>query len=252
MTAILRIKRKHTDSPLQAILVQDNKRQRLFTLSVNINTEEPLKHAVKLAKHAARNTQPLNPSLDARREVLRAQSLQRAKNARFIILNSNRTPVDGVLLLEISRQDSRNTDTAEQMSTMFNACLKISDTEVLPDKEENVLDSSRKPSETETIVTDDEYVFDLYYHEPTASVKTMLDNSTVGTLEWHQEPEILMDDIDDSSDYSEDSNCEDYFGIFCFNWVANEYPDEDDELEIQNDSDPFQTDEFDSSDYEFV
>lgn len=245
LPTLVRIKRKRKDEPLDALLVADGKKVKFSSARV-FKFIESVQHPTDFSPSALEKAKThsysmkRNRSVELRKEVLAHKKLNQAKQARYKLVSSNRTQIDGIQLLDVSRVLNEN-DGAEDIVTK----------ELMPMVEEYLKISSYCKSIPIHSEEAEEYVFDLYYYEPSTSVKNALEteNNNVGTLEWQQDDNIFLNDYDetDSNLDSEDSNAEDYYST-CKIILANDYPDEENYVAISDSDDPLASENESSED----
>ncbi|CEJ03777.1 hypothetical protein RMCBS344292_17754 [Rhizopus microsporus] len=232
---ILRIKRKRTEEPLEALLLQQqNEEKRLkrsnedtsvlkvsatalptiFRLAETVEEASfsNLDEARKLKDRISRRIQPglsrpQTPTpIEERKEQLMQKQSDVSKKARYRVISQNRAKamenMPPVLILD---EDTEDVD-----DIMCNFIPMIKEYLTLNDREQKQED-------------EDDYVYDVYYRddqEPNA-----LNVNNVGSLVWFDDTTEYMDDNDTESEMGdvgdEDSNAEDYY--------QNDYPDEEDD-----------------------
>ncbi|KAI9303039.1 hypothetical protein BJ944DRAFT_250995 [Cunninghamella echinulata] len=265
---ILRIKRKRTEEPMDTLLVQHqqfekkqatltDKRLRKdnlinksnlkvtplalptifrFAETVEEHSFKNITEAKKLKERISRRThlgnRPNTPeSIDQKRDQ-KTKSLQNhAKQARFKVINQNRSQKNSSMPPEVQCSSQK---AAEDLFKMYDA-IKIENTgpKLIVDEDEEdpgdimcnfipmvkeyltLNDKTEEPEE-------EDYVYDVYYCDTTNTGQD-ISGTNIGSLVWFdEETEYLNDDDSDSEpcdEGDEDSNAEDYY--------QNDYPDEE-------------------------
>jgi hypothetical protein len=180
-TTILRIKRKRTDDPVDALLVaksDDGKKLKQlndakvfrFVESVSHSTDfsdagtnESVQRVAIKARESNQDTANILTSLEKKKQVLAAGKLRQAKQARYKVVSSNRKHSDGIEVFDISRDE----EFGEEMDSVTR--------DLMPMVKEYLNISVKEPKE-------EEYVFDLYYYEPASTIQSALEAANVGTL----------------------------------------------------------------------
>ncbi|ORX90429.1 hypothetical protein K493DRAFT_409868 [Basidiobolus meristosporus CBS 931.73] len=255
---ILRIKRKRTDEPLEALLVQDelsgvkklrkNRKiavPKMFRLAETVtheifgDAEKTLELKDKLAKMT--NTTPAPPPIPtapvSRRETgppevlssSQQKAQQKIESTRYKVINQNR--IDDIMGEESQRDNNgfRLFDVVREEDYDREALKTAKFTSEDPNSDimcnflpmlREYLSVNDKPVEEE--LHDDEYVYDVYYRDD-ANHATTMPSVKLASLIWFDDPEdnVFLHDEGDSSDFEgdEDSNAEDYY--------KNEYPEEE-------------------------
>ncbi|CAO3674010.1 unnamed protein product [Rhizopus stolonifer] len=239
---ILRIKRKRTEEPLDALL-SATALPTVFRLAETVEEASfsDLNEAKKLKDRISRRIQPgtSRPQTPTTREERKDQLMQRqndvSKKARYRVVNQNRNKAmeqnappavqstaekaaqDLFQMFEAVRDDDTNNnkhklfadeDTEDLDDIMCNFIPMIKEYLTLSDREE----SSEK-----------DYVYDVYYRDD--QEHSPVNASNVGSLVWFDGTAEYVDDNDSESELGdfgdEDSNAEDYY--------QNDYPEEDDD-----------------------
>ncbi|GJJ09793.1 hypothetical protein Clacol_004017 [Clathrus columnatus] len=234
-TQIVRIKRKRTDEPLDALVIESKSRRKksrgasgFFQFAETVETadfwddpELTKELKTRLSKLASDIAVSSNPETRATSNESPAK--------RYTILKPTNPKVASEQTLPTSKSSSDNL-------TMYDAVLEtrkrrnIDDEPVDPEIEKFIpmlteyLRLSDQPANiiSETSNGANEYVWDVFYHRPVTNGWSMPANiATISGV-----PNIGMDDSDSGSDSpgdddDEDSNTEDFY--------RNDYPEEDEE-----------------------
>ncbi|KAK9767795.1 hypothetical protein K7432_002131 [Basidiobolus ranarum] len=254
---ILRIKRKRTDEPLEALLVQDEptgakklKTNRKIAVAKMFRLAETVTHEIfgdaektlelkdKLAEMTKSHSVPLQPVIPVSRKetsppevlaVSEQKSQPKVESTRYKVINQNRmedimqeerrSEGDGIRLFDVVREEDYEREALK--TAKFTTDDPNSDImcNFIPMLRE-YLSVNDKPVEEE--LQDDEYVYDVYYRDDSKTASNM-PSVKLASLIWFDDPEdnVFLHDEGDSSDFEgdEDSNAEDYY--------TNEYPEEE-------------------------
>ncbi|CDH53955.1 predicted protein [Lichtheimia corymbifera JMRC:FSU:9682] len=243
---LLRIKRKRTEEPLDALLVQtqaNEKRPRkendkalsvspsalptFFRLAETVE-EKGLKNAAdaqKLKDRIALRVNRIPETVQERKDRLMQQNMNTIREARYRVVQKNRNSahmpdMDMFNMYEAVREDEHpkapklfpDEDNADDEDIMCN---------FIPMVKEYLTLNDRKQEE------EDDYVYDVYYQDNSESAGAFKD-LTIGSLIWFNEETQYMNDESDSeaADFDdEDSNAEDFY--------QNDYPDEESDEEFE-------------------
>ncbi|KAJ1981441.1 hypothetical protein H4R34_002073 [Dimargaris verticillata] len=270
---ILRIKRKRTEEPLDALKVEsginvDDKRikshstdtekkspgteadmPRLFRLAetVDIQTfddQEQTKllqakiHRLANRHLSARFEKPenlptgINEIIDQKKAKIASDKKSDARNARFRVVNRNRTPVINQSPEAIAAKLKGASD-GPSVSELFHLVDAVKDSQISPSS----LPRPGQPSSsaTDSLIpmmeqylsvdqTSDDYVYDVYYVDTADDDEfdVIRAQKTYGSLLWTgvEDDNYEFVPTSESECDEEDSNAEDYY--------AHDYPDEDD------------------------
>ncbi|KAI8143597.1 hypothetical protein BJV82DRAFT_611034 [Fennellomyces sp. T-0311] len=261
---LLRIKRKRTEEPLEALLLQtkneDYKRLRkdslkkdsslkvsatalptIFRLAETVeeNSFKSVAEAQKLKDRITRRVQPGSrprtpETVEERKDRLVQQKHRTARQARYRVISQNRDQRRG-------DQPPVVQSAADELLQMYEAVRDDATT-----SKANLFADSDDEGEKDDIMCnfipmvkeyltlnervmdeEDDYVYDVYYRDDTQGGE--IHGVSVGSLVWFDDETQYMNDDSDSEpgDYGdEDSNAEDYY--------QNDYPDEESDGDFED------------------
>ncbi|KAJ3272972.1 hypothetical protein HDV01_004878 [Terramyces sp. JEL0728] len=159
-TTIIRVKRKRTEDPLDTLLVAQEtvdkklkslQEAKVFKFVESIETAAVQQPHLHNTITKARESVKQPASMEKRREILSAKRLKQAQEARFKIIETNRN-FENINLIDVTRdEDYGLDDVTMNLMPMVREYLAITETEKQQD-----------------------YVYDLYYHDVAAPVATVI------------------------------------------------------------------------------
>ncbi|KAI9318642.1 hypothetical protein BX666DRAFT_1930068 [Dichotomocladium elegans] len=246
---LLRIKRKRTEEPLDALLLQTQVHEKRLRKDTNVLTvnaealptifrlaetveEKGLKipaEAQRLKERISRRLMNRAPpeTTEERKDRLVQEKMNTIRQARYRVVQKNRNSamlpdMDLFQIYEAVREDEDkktpqlfpDEDNADDEDILYN---------FIPMVKEYLTLNERKQED------ENDYVYDVYYRDDSKSADA-IQNGNVGSLVWFDEDKQYMNDKDSDSDVGneedEDSNAEDYY--------QNDYPDEESDGEFED------------------
>ncbi|CAO3620548.1 unnamed protein product [Mucor hiemalis] len=263
---ILRIKRKRTEEPLDALLVHQNEKRikknteklnssaleisatalpTLFRLAETVEEKSfsNLDEARKLKDRISRRIQPGTSrpqtpvTVEERKDRLVREQKEASSKARYRVIHQNRTKTDPEAPPVVQSSSEKAAKDLFQMYEAVKDDEKSKANLLMDDDIEDPDDIMCNfiPMVKEYLTLqekeeekDDDYVYDVYYRDDN-NLDKEITNMNVGSLVWFDEQSEYLDDDSDSElgDYvDEDSNAEDYY--------QNDYPEEEDSDEFED------------------
>ncbi|KAI9025803.1 hypothetical protein CLU79DRAFT_743155 [Phycomyces nitens] len=280
---ILRIKRKRTEEPLDALFVQQDKDKRprresnakndpkltlpasalptLFRLAETVEEKSfsSLTEAQKLKNRISRRIQPgsrpMTPeSSDDRKYRMMKEQLDTNRQARYRVIQKNRSKnAENMPPMVQSASEAAAKDLFQMYEAVKegeeNEKAKLFVDDDIEDPDDIMCNFIPMVKEYLTLnekpKDEDEYVYDVYYRDD-SNLTAGINAGNIGSLVWFDEETGYLNDDTDSElgDHEdEDSNAEDYY--------QNDYPDEESDqgYEPYHGSDLSSDDEYDRDGY---